>query len=72
MYSYCSRKVFYFHSSFFEQWYIASLGAGPPQQEDQTHRVSDRQAEEDCEMYRGMRPRESFIHISLSSLFMPF
>lgn len=34
---------------------IASLGAGPPQQEDQAHRVSDRQAEEDCEMYRGMK-----------------
>lgn len=33
---------------------IASLGAGPPQQEDQAYRVSDRQAEEGREMYRGV------------------
>lgn len=43
-------------SVFFGQRNIASLGDGPPQQEDQAHRVSDRKAEEDCEMYRGMRP----------------
>lgn len=41
---------------FFGQWNIASLGAGSPQQEDQAHRVSDGQAEEDCEVYRGMMP----------------
>lgn len=41
---------------FFGQRNIASLGAGPSQQEDQAHGVSDRQAEEDCEMYRGMVP----------------
>lgn len=46
--------VMLFH--FFGQWNIASLGAGPPQQEDQTHWVSDRKAEEDCEMFRGTRP----------------
>lgn len=41
---------------FFGQWNIASLGTGPPQQKDQAHRVSDRQAQEDCEMLRGMKP----------------
>lgn len=47
---------FVIHSTFFGQWNIASLGAGPPQQEDQTYGVSDREAEADCEMFGGTRP----------------
>lgn len=36
------------------QWDPESLGAGRRQQEDQTDRLPDWQAEEDREMYRGM------------------
>lgn len=31
----------------------AGLGAGPPEQEDQAHRVSDGHPEEGCEVHRG-------------------
>lgn len=47
---------------YFGQRNTASLGAGRPQQEDQAHRVSDRQAEEDCEMCTGTRPWQFFVH----------
>lgn len=41
---------------FFGQRNSASLGAGPSQQENQADRVSDRQAEEERAMFRGMMP----------------
>lgn len=52
------QRVFSPRCSVSGQRDAAGLGAGPAQQEDPAHRVSDRQAEEDREMYRGTTPSD--------------
>lgn len=64
-------ESFIFSPVCFGQRNTASLGTGPSKQEDQAHRVSDQQAEENCEMFRGTVPFSicacvvTFWHISV-------